>query len=266
MYGLYPLYSAALVITAYPKWCLRSIPIYCSLSATAEFGKSYKRKKLPVELLESVTKLTCESAARGGACDVYLIGTVHNSPKSCQEVRQLIRLIKPGAVLVELCPFGAKFLNRIAKRKIYESNPLGEFQVAYEEANKYGAKVVLGDRPSGITFRRFPVMAFLREFCISFIFSREKLISTLKQLNRIKSDGPNNTITGALNQELAKLLPSYVETLVYERDRYISGKLLEVAREHSSIVAIVGKGHVPGIQKNWKQPVDVKILCHSLIL
>ncbi|XP_057796648.1 uncharacterized protein LOC131012674 isoform X2 [Salvia miltiorrhiza] len=226
MYGLYPLYSAALVITAYPKWCLRSIPIYCSLSATAEFGKSYKRKKLPVELLESVTKLTCESAARGGACDVYLIGTVHNSP----------------------------------------SNPLGEFQVAYEEANKYGAKVVLGDRPSGITFRRFPVMAFLREFCISFIFSREKLISTLKQLNRIKSDGPNNTITGALNQELAKLLPSYVETLVYERDRYISGKLLEVAREHSSIVAIVGKGHVPGIQKNWKQPVDVKILCHSLIL
>ncbi|XP_057796636.1 uncharacterized protein LOC131012665 [Salvia miltiorrhiza] len=124
------------------------------------------------------------------------------------------------AVLVELCPSRAKYL----QPKTGESIPLGEFQVAYEEANKYGAKVVLGDRPIG--------------------------------LNRTKSDGGANT-TCAFNQELDKMVPSYVETLVYERDRYMSVKLLEVAREHNSVVAVVGKAHMPGIQKILKQPVDV---------
>ena len=39
----------------------------------------------------------------------------------------------------------------------------------------------------------------------------------------------------------------------------MSAMLLKVAREHNSVVAVVGKGHLPGIQKNWEQPVEVKI-------
>lgn len=39
--------------------------------------------------------------------------------------------------------------------------------------------------------------------------------------------------------------------------RYMSSTLLRVAREHTSVVAVVGKGHLPGIKKNWKQPVEV---------
>jgi len=37
----------------------------------------------------------------------------------------------------------------------------------------------------------------------------------------------------------------------------MSSKLLKAAREHSSIVAVVGKGHVSGIKKNWQQPIQV---------
>lgn len=37
----------------------------------------------------------------------------------------------------------------------------------------------------------------------------------------------------------------------------MSSKLLKVAGEHSSVVAVVGKGHLQGIQKHWKQPVEV---------
>ncbi|XP_047939112.1 uncharacterized protein LOC125186723 [Salvia hispanica] len=38
----------------------------------------------------------------------------------------------------------------------------------------------------------------------------------------------------------------------------MSFTLLEAARQHKSVVAVVGKAHVPGIQNNWKQHVEVK--------
>lgn len=45
--------------------------------------------------------------------------------------------------------------------------------------------------------------------------------------------------------------------------RYMSQALLRVARENSSVVAVVGKGHLSGIKKNWMQPVEV--ICSLLI-
>lgn len=39
--------------------------------------------------------------------------------------------------------------------------------------------------------------------------------------------------------------------------RYMSSTLLRVAREHTSVVAVVGKGHLKGIKMNWEQPVEV---------
>jgi pheromone shutdown protein TraB len=43
----------------------------------------------------------------------------------------------------------------------------------------------------------------------------------------------------------------------------MSSTLLKVASETRSVVAVVGKGHLQGIKKNWKQPVMV---CeHSVI-
>ncbi|GKV11528.1 hypothetical protein SLEP1_g22777 [Rubroshorea leprosula] len=42
--------------------------------------------------------------------------------------------------------------------------------------------------------------------------------------------------------------------------RYMSSTLLRVAREHSLVVAVVGKGHLQGIKKHWKQPVSVNDL------
>lgn len=39
--------------------------------------------------------------------------------------------------------------------------------------------------------------------------------------------------------------------------RYMSSKLFKVASEHSSVVAVVGRGHLAGIKKHWKQPLQV---------
>ncbi|KAL6553566.1 hypothetical protein OROGR_007408 [Orobanche gracilis] len=38
----------------------------------------------------------------------------------------------------------------------------------------------------------------------------------------------------------------------------MSTMLLRIASKHNSVVAVVGKGHLPGIKKNWNQPVDMK--------
>lgn len=35
----------------------------------------------------------------------------------------------------------------------------------------------------------------------------------------------------------------------------MSSTLLRTASEHSSVVAVVGKGHLQGIKKYWKQPL-----------
>ena len=40
-----------------------------------------RRKKVP-QPLENVVTLTCESAAEGGVCDVYVVGSDHKSPVS----------------------------------------------------------------------------------------------------------------------------------------------------------------------------------------
>ena len=37
----------------------------------------------------------------------------------------------------------------------------------------------------------------------------------------------------------------------------MSSALLKVASETSLVVAVVGKGHLQGIKKHWKQPIAV---------
>lgn len=43
----------------------------------------------------------------------------------------------------------------------------------------------------------------------------------------------------------------------------MSAALLEVARKHSSVVAVVGKGHLQGIKNHWQQPVNLWHLLES---
>ncbi|XP_065868213.1 uncharacterized protein [Euphorbia lathyris] len=91
------------------------------------------RRELPEELSRNVVVLTCKSTVKGGSCDVYLIGTYHDSQESCKEVKAVIQFLKPQDV------------------KEYRHS---EFRVAFEEARAYGGKVVLGDRPYDITYWR----------------------------------------------------------------------------------------------------------------
>ncbi|KAF9663283.1 hypothetical protein SADUNF_Sadunf17G0022900 [Salix dunnii] len=213
-----------------------------------------ERKELPEELSRSVMVLTCESKAVGGTCVVHLVGTAHVSQESCREVQAVISYLKPQVVFLELCAsrvavlspqnlkvptigemiemwkknhnaFGilySWFLAKVADK--LEVFPGSEFRVAFEEARKYEGKVVLGDRPVH-----------------------------LKEMDDV------DMLTLVI-QEMSKQFPTLMETLVKERDQYMSSTLLSIAKEHNSVVAVVGKGHLQGIKRHWEKHIELKDL------
>ncbi|XP_049866258.1 traB domain-containing protein-like [Pectinophora gossypiella] len=125
---------------------------------------------------------------------VVLLGTVHFSKKSVEEVSEIVNVLKPNAILVELCRqrvsllelddkkfledaknFDSRKLKEAAKGQNFVSGmlhamllktyadiakelgvaPGGEFRRAYHEMKKIpGCKLFLGDRPIQITIAR----------------------------------------------------------------------------------------------------------------
>ncbi|KAL0697328.1 hypothetical protein Bca4012_053450 [Brassica carinata] len=230
-----------------------------------------------------------------GSSDVYLIRTAHVSKESCREVQAVISILKPEAVFVELCSSRLSILKPQAlKRYIYlymilpllavllilkcyyvlaslDSNhiasqlevlPGAEFRVAYEEALKYGGKVILGDRPVQITLKRtwakMPLWHKVK-FLYSLLFQAVFLPSA-EELDKMLKEMDNVDMLTLVIQEMSKEFPSLMDTLVHERDQYMASSLLRVASEHSSVVAVIGRGHINGIKKNWQQPITMKDL------
>ncbi|KAL9241097.1 hypothetical protein vseg_015247 [Gypsophila vaccaria] len=243
------------------------------------------------EIMRNVVVLSCENVD-GDTCKVYLVGTAHVSQESCREVKAVINFLKPQVVFLELCSNRASilthrdlkvptasemidmwkkqhnalgiiyswFLAKVAER--LEVLPGAEFRVAFEEAMKCGSKVILGDRPVNITLRRtwgkMPLwhktkLIYSLFFQGVFLPNPEDLDKMLKEMNDV------DMLTLVI-QEMSKEFPTLMETLVNERDKYMSSALFRIASERTSIVAVVGKGHLQGIRSNWKHPIEVNEL------
>ncbi|KAM5580695.1 hypothetical protein ABKV19_010107 [Rosa sericea] len=260
-----------------------------SAAAAEEEDDDRGRKVLPEDLSRSVVVLTCESSAESGVCDVHLVGTAHVSVESCREVEAVISFLKPEVVFLELCSsrvavlspqnlkvptaremidmwkknhnvFGivySWFLAKVASK--LDVFPGAEFRVAYDEAMKYGGKVVLGDRPVQITLRRtWAKMPLWHKIKLIYsILFQAVFLPDPEDLNKMLKEMDDVDMLTLVIQEMSKEFPTLMETLVHERDQYMSSTLLTIAQEHKSVVAVVGKGHLRGINKHWKQPVVV---------
>eukprot|EP00252_Welwitschia_mirabilis_P019425 TRINITY_DN449_c0_g1_i1.p1 TRINITY_DN449_c0_g1~~TRINITY_DN449_c0_g1_i1.p1 ORF type:complete len:479 (+),score=81.50 TRINITY_DN449_c0_g1_i1:183-1439(+) len=249
--------------------------------------------QLPMEYAKRLVALQCDSYADGGVCDVYLVGTAHVSLDSCKEVEAVIRYIRPEVVFLELCeqrislltpqnlqvPTFNEMVDMWKKRKmnafgiIYswflakvaaklEVFPGSEFRCAYETAMEYGGKVILGDRPVEITLRRtWAKMGAWHKLKFFFsMFFQAILLPSPEELEKLMQETQDVDAVTLMIQEMSKSFPTLIETLLYERDLYMSSKLLKVAREHSSVVAVVGRGHLAGIEKHWNKPISVASL------
>ncbi|CDY49519.1 hypothetical protein HID58_064053 [Brassica napus] len=225
-----------------------------------ECSPETRRVDLPEDLTKSLVILTCESIGNNGSCDVYLIGTDHASKESCRQVQAIISILKPEVVFLELCCRRMSALqSQTVKISIKDVDVYGdEFRVAYEEALKYGGKVVLGDRHQEITFKRTwaKMPLWLKVKCIYFtLFVAFFLPSAQVDGKELEEMDSLDTTT-----QMSKDYPSVMDTFVHERDQYMSYALLSVASERSSVVAVVGSSHIDGIKKKWKQPISMKDL------
>jgi pheromone shutdown-related protein TraB len=215
---------------------------------------------------------------------VVLVGTVHISQESAQEVRGLVESEKPSRVCVELDEGRFKSISagsnwesldigkilREGKGFLLMANlalagfqrrmgagvggkPGEEMIAAVRAAEEAGIPYVFCDREVQVTLKRawsksgFWNKSKLLASLVDSAFSSEKL--SQEEVERLKE---KNELDSMMS-ELASFLPSVKEVLIDERDRFLASRIYQ-AGEGSSL-AVVGAGHLDGIE-SWLRRLD----------
>lgn len=223
-----------------------------------------------------------------GDRELILVGTAHVSRSSVDLVRRVIENEKPDCVCVEL---DAHRFESLAKAKTWEALDLkqiirkkqlatlmlnlllaayqkrlgGELGVmpgqelleATQVAEAHDIPIELCDRDVRVTLRRaahatslFRKLLLMSELLVAMFAGPE--ISE-EQLEELKEQD----VLSELMEELGRQLPSLKRVLIDERDSYLSERLKRSSGQR--IVAVVGAGHLEGIQRALArdEPVDL---------
>ena len=222
--------------------------------------------------------------------EILILGTAHVSSASVDEVRALIRSVRPKTVCVELDEMRYQALtddSRWRKLDIFQVirdkkllfllvnltltayqrrigdrlgvRPGAELIAAVEEAKAVGAQLVLADRDIQATLKR--------SFASISWWNRVQLIGSLitgffasneiseEEIEKLKD---RDTISEVMT-EFARVMPALQIPLIDERDRYLMSSVQEAPG--TPIVAVVGAGHVAGMTRYLGQAVDRASLC-----
>lgn len=213
---------------------------------------------------------------------ITLIGTAHVSAESISEVENVISDIKPDCVAIELDekryesitnPDKYRELDiiKVLKRKegflLLANIVMASFQkrmgknagvkpgeemvAAINKAKELNIPTALVDRPIQITFRRAwkKTSAYGKTQLLSALlasgFSKDEIsseeIENLKQASEMDS----------MMKELSELMPAVKQVLIDERDQYLASHIWKA--EGNNIVAILGAGHLPGVEAHLKK-------------
>lgn len=221
--------------------------------------------------------------------EITLIGTAHVSMESANLVGQVIEEERPDTVCVELCQSryqsitqknqwqNTDLLKAIKEKKAfllllnlmlaYFQKKIGqklgikpgeEIRRAIKAAEAVGATIHLADRDIRITLSRtwrlMGLWAKIKLFAQS-VFS-------MGEVDSIKEEDIENLKKGdvleTLLSEIGKSFPEIRRVLIDERDQYLAHKIRTAPGR--KIVAVVGAGHIPGIQSYWEKEVDTVVL------
>ncbi len=235
------------------------------------------------QLPNSVTRVTI------GKKQIFLIGTAHVSKQSVEDVRATIASLKPDSVCVELCSARYKALvqqkawrsmniYKVIKEKralfllaqlvlnsFYRKigaqlgvQPGAEMIEGIYQAESIGAELVLADRNVEITLKR--VWGFLNFWnklkmithILAGLFLSEKIDEQLVEEIK-KRDQLENVL-----ETFARAFPEVKKRLIDERDMYLAHKIATAPGD--IIVAVVGAGHVPGIQRYFSKEVQLEAI------
>lgn len=218
--------------------------------------------------------------------EIILVGTAHISQESINEVTSVIKEEMPDHVAIELDkqrletlrnPDSWKELDvvKVLKNKqgflmianlilaSFQSRmgsdvgvkPGTEMKAAIQEAENLGIPTVMVDRPVQATLKRAWAKNTLWGKCqllsvlLSMAFSKEEISSD--EIENLKNDSE----MGNMMDEIAKAFPTVKEVLIDERDQYLASHIWNIPGK--KVVAILGAGHLPGVEK-WLSDLDSK--------
>jgi len=208
---------------------------------------------------------------------IVLVGTGHVFDLSSKIV-QLIEEKSPNLVCVELDEkrYGAiispdkdsrnipimyrilsKFQQRVAE---WYGTRVGEEMItAIEVAKRKGIDVEFIDMDAEEIFRKFWKNMSLREklkIIFSGIFGLVGRRSTIeREINKFK-DRVDEVI-----EEIGRNFPSIKKVLIDERNEHMARRLEELSKEYDRIIAFIGDGHVPGIEKHLRsRNIEVEVV------
>ena len=221
--------------------------------------------------------------------EIILIGTAHVSRESADLVADVIEEQRPDTVCVELCESRYQTLTEksrweetdlikvIKERKAFlllSNLMLAAFQKkigkklgikpgeemlrAIQAANTVEAKIHLSDRDIRTTLSRtWRLMGLWTKIKLLV-----HLIISMGSVDTIKEEDiekmKEKDVLETLIAEVGEMLPELQIVLIDERDQYLAHKIRTAPGK--KIVAVVGAGHVPGIQNYWNEPVDIEAL------
>ena len=216
-----------------------------------------------------------------------IIGTAHVSAESVDEVKDTIYEIQPDRVAIEL-DFAryTKIKNRmngieeddtISVTKIIKENKVGLFLVttilsyfqskigaevdvapgsemigAIEAAEDLGIPIALIDRNINTTLERaLNKMSFIDK--IKFLYGILATDTDDEEIDIEELKNPDKL--DDLLEMFKDEAPGIYEVLVHERDAYLAGSLLRIPED--KVIAVVGAGHQPGINKYLDNPETI---------
>ena len=221
--------------------------------------------------------------------EITLVGTAHVSVESAELVAQVIEEEKPETVCIELCQSRFESLTKkkkwqntdllkVIKEKkaflllsnlmlAYFQKKIGkklgirpgeEVLRAIASAEAIGARVHLADRDIRTTLSRtWRIMGFWRKIKLL-----AQLITSAGQIDAIQEEDiekiKRKDVLETLLSEIGESFPEIKRILIDERDQYLAHKIRTAPG--GKIVAVVGAGHIPGIQAFWEKPVDLAAL------
>ncbi|KAI3926149.1 hypothetical protein MKW98_028285 [Papaver atlanticum] len=207
---------------------------------------------------------------------VYLIGVVHDYKETTQTVKKVINYVKPDTVAIELCETRArKYLEwRSEDDNLYTLYPESkrargglsmkvgmfihncfhlwrgeiipsncEFRVAMEEASRVGAGCYFIDQNIDVFGQQLYNLLISSD---SIQQSNERFLEAQKQ---IKYEDFTRSSNQELNSFLKDVCPEIFKVLVEDIDKRM---FMELRRFQGKIVAVVGMGHMDGIELLWK--------------
>lgn len=234
-----------------------------------------------VSLPETVTVL------KNGEKTCYVIGTAHVSQKSVEDVENVINTIEPDSVVVELCASRHETLNNPDRwnnmnvfeviksgksmfllanlilssfqKKVGEKmgvKPGSEMVKAIECAKEKKAELILGDRDVQTTLKRtWAGFKTFEKMKISFQMMSSVFVGVdvkEDELERMKE----KDMLHEMLEDLGKSYPVVKERLIHERDLFLMHSIYNSPGD--KVVAVVGAGHVPGIEQHWGDSVNLQ--------